>query len=113
MSMKVTIQLSPNTTIEASGEKQQNLFEDLGKLFEVFRPEKCGLCEQNEHFSYRARHPKSNIVYYEKICRKCGAVLTMSESAETGLYPRRKNPDDSILDNRGWAKPFKKNDKKD
>ena len=102
--MKATYETADGSlSVEVEGTSQKAIFKGIAKLQEIFDPEACGDCGDNET-RFRVRTVESND-YYEKVCNKCRAVLKFGQTKEgNNLFPKRKNADGEWEDNRGWVR---------
>ena len=94
-------------TFEITGATQQEVFEELAKIQEVFDTENtCGVCDGTS-IKYQHRNVQGND-FHELVCRNpnCRARFSFGHSKQDkgALFPKRKNKDNEWLPNRGWEK---------
>jgi len=100
--MKVQVKVSPKVIVEAEGNKQNEVFEQLATLQEVFGQEQCGKCG-NDNLRFVVREVEGN-KFYELHCVKCRAKLIYgAHKSGNTLFPKRKEGDDYLPD-KGWLK---------
>jgi hypothetical protein len=91
--MKAQIKVRPNLIVEAEGETEADLFENISSAQEVFEHEKCGLCGQSD-LRFVVRTDSDENKYYELHCKdiKCRAKLPFGQAKKPKgkLYPKRK-----------------------
>lgn len=94
-------------TFEITGETQQDLFEGVSAIQEVFDTEtSCGVCNNDKlRFQHRI---VQKYHFHELVCRnpECRARFSFGHSQDDkgALFPKRKNKDGEWLPNRGWEK---------
>lgn len=94
-------------TFEITGATQQEVFEELAKIQEVFDTEtSCGCCDGTS-IKYQHRNVQGND-FHELVCRnpQCRARFSFGhvKQPKGDLFPKRKNKDGEWLSNRGWEK---------
>lgn len=94
-------------TFEITGATQQEVFEELAKIQEVFDTENvCGVCDGTS-IKYQHRSVQGND-FHELVCKNaaCRARFSFGHSKQDkgALFPKRKNKDGEWLPNRGWEK---------
>jgi len=115
--MKVQAKISPTIILEITGESQVDVFDQLATATEVFGEKCCGQCQET-NLSFVKRVVEED-PYYELLCNKCGAKLSMGQSKKNKgqLFPIRKIIQDGpekgrpnrklgVYDtkNKGWTK---------
>ncbi len=86
--MKAQLRVRANLTLELEAGDQKVLFRSLASAQEVFGEKACGKCKSGD-LAFRARTVKGN-EFFEIICGRCRAVLSMGVHREGGtLFPRR------------------------
>lgn len=100
--MKIKVKVSPSVIVEAEGDKQTDLFEEIAQLQEVFGQEKCGKCGGTD-LRYVVREVDDN-KYFELRCKniKCRASLAFGQHKKGGsLFPKIKDGE-AYIPNNGW-----------
>jgi hypothetical protein len=108
--MKVTYTFKNNAIIEVEGDNQQDVFDKIASLEEVFSINKCGKC-QSDDLKFVVRNV-GKYTYRELHCRKCWAKLSFSTHSDDGtMFPKRRetvdgkySPDGKLLPDGGWMK---------
>lgn len=96
-------------TIEVTGDNNREVFEELVSMLEVFSNTTCGACRSNDTKPV-IRTVKDSAgkpaTYHEMRCNACKAVLALSvhNTKEQTLYPKRKGKDGQWLPGDGWVK---------
>ncbi len=108
--MKVQVKVSPKVLVEADGETQTDVFQQLAALQEVFgRFDKCGKCGGTD-LRFIVREDKDENKYHEIHCQnpECRARLAFGQNKKGGgLFPKRKDGDNYLPDG-GWLRWNKK-----
>jgi hypothetical protein len=88
----------------------QDLWEKIGHLDEVYSNQKCGKCGNEDVKFVKRESTKGNktFKYYELWCsdrQKCKAKLAFGihNTDDKTLFPKRKTKDGSYLENDGWV----------
>lgn len=94
-------------TFEITGATQQEVFEELAKIQEVFDTEtSCGVCG-GSRIKYQHRNVQGND-FHELVCLEstCRARFSFGHSKQDkgALFPKRKDKDGNWIPNRGWEK---------
>lgn len=94
-------------TFEITGATQQEVFEELAAIQEVFDTETaCGICN-NDKLRYQHRIV-TKYHFHELVCRnpECRARFSFGHSQDDkgALFPKRKDKDGNWIPNRGWEK---------
>lgn len=91
-------------TVEVDGGNIKEVIENVAIVQEVLEAEtSCGCCSKN-NLRYQVREVDGN-KFYELVCIDCGARFEFGQHKKTPtLFPKRKDKDDHVLPNRGWAK---------
>lgn len=99
---KVQIKISPTTIIEADGNSQVEVWDNLASLSEVFGEAKCGLCSGPVIFTTRQAR---DYTFREVKCtdQKCGAALNLFARDDGGLWIVRTNKDKTPKGKNGWT----------
>ncbi len=95
---------SPNgqLTVEAEPKTIKDSFEAIGQINEFLIPGPCGCCKGINTYP-NAKHTKE-YVFFEHVCRDCGAAFSFGQAKEGGrLFPKRNDKDGKPLMNRGWS----------
>jgi hypothetical protein len=103
MTAKLTL-LSGRLLVEASSTDVKTLFREVGLMAEIFEADdhcrSCGsesirpACRTIDGFEYFSLH-----------CSACGAELSFGQRKDgTGLYPKRKTDDGTLLPDGGWKR---------
>lgn len=107
--MQVSMRVSDKVTVVAEGEDQQEVFENLASMQEVFGEAKCGKCG-GENLRFQVRKDKEDNKYYELICKNkngtgwCNAKFAFGcHKKGGGLFPQRKDKEDKYKPNGGWT----------
>ncbi len=105
--MKAQLRVRANLTLELEAGDQKVLFRSLASAQEVFGEKACGKCKSGD-LAFRARTVKGN-EFFEIICGRCRAVLSMGVHREGGtLFPRRHVESEGgvkeWLPDNGWQK---------
>jgi len=91
--MKAQLKVRTNLIIEAEGETEADLFENISSAQEVFEHEKCGHCGGVD-LRFVVRQDDEENKYYELHCRdtRCRARLPFGQAKKPKgkLYPKRK-----------------------
>lgn len=106
--MKAQIKVRPNLIIEVEEDKQVDLFRSIASTQEVFGEAKCGKCNCTE-LQFITRKNSEEDEFFELKCKKCFAVLQISQHKKGGgLYPNRTSKDDAgertYLPDNGWVR---------
>jgi hypothetical protein len=90
------------TTFEVEGRSSKEIYEGLAEIIEIFEADStCGCCKSSNLIP-RVR-TTGQYKFYELYCQGCSAALDFGQRKEDGrLFPKRRNPDGSELENRGW-----------
>lgn len=112
--MKATVNL-PVGVFEIESEDIQDVFEEVGSVYEVLSESECGLCKsQGIHPAVRhVGSGKAAFKYFEWRCRDCGGYLAIGQQEGGKLFPKRKLKEDGSpckpgeegrYRNNGWTK---------
>lgn len=102
--MKITFKVNDNITLETTANKQNEAFQQISDMQEIFGEKSCGCCNSN-NIRFNARKAKNKdgkiFIYYEMSCNECSAKLSFGQhnNNEGTLFVKRT--DDPA---RGWAK---------
>lgn len=100
--MQVRLKVSENVWVEANGDTQTDVFEQLSSMQEVFGSTTCGKCKSTD-VQFVVRDVDEN-KYFELRCKKCFARLSFGQHKKGGgLFPKRKDGDKYLPDG-GWLK---------
>ena len=90
--------------VEVEAADIKGLFQAISEVAEVIdADEACGVCNSNA-IRHRVREVEQ-YKYYELVCESCTARLQFGQLRDGGgLFPKRKDPQGNLLDNRGWAR---------
>ena len=90
--------------IKVEGATIKALFTAIAEAQEVFDGDvRCGACQSN-YIVFRTR-TNEKFLFFEQVCRECGAVLTYGQQREGGgLWPKRKGESGDLFENHGWVK---------
>lgn len=92
------MKVSPTVIVVANGETQQEVFEELAGLQEIFGEGKCGKCGSTD-LKFVVRDVDGD-KFYESRCVQCWAVLSYGSRKKPAgtLFPHRKeNENESIM----------------
>ena len=91
--MKAKLKVSNNCIIEAEGNTQTDVFQQLSSMQEVFSEHECGCCKSS-NIRFVARQNDDEDWFYEMKCQNnpCFAVLQFGtrKKPKGHLYPKRK-----------------------
>lgn len=93
-------------SFEIEGDKQQDVWEKIAALQEIFEETNCGKCASDDvRFVVRkAKNDKGKeFKYYELHCKKCRARLSFGVFEDaSGIFPKRKDAEGNWVGNNGW-----------
>ena len=102
--MKLTFKINDRITIEAEGDKQTDVFEQIASAQEVFDNLKCK-ANGSTDVQFVVRTDKDENKYYEMRDRKEGYRLSFHQYKKGGgLYLPKKDKDGNWLPSDGWYK---------
>lgn len=92
---KLLCKVSDNVTIEVTGDKNKEMFDELARTQEIFSEPACGMCGSKYKFVVRKAKDKKNkeFTYYELLCTKpdCRAKFFYGVGGDNeDLFPKRK-----------------------
>lgn len=104
MSLEVFYRPNNKFTVKVDAKDMEDIFKQVGRLQEVFEACECGKCQSTE--IKMVHRVADGYDFYELVCTKCNAKLSLGNSKEQGLFPRRykQDPKDAkkpLLDENG------------
>jgi hypothetical protein len=76
--------------ISFTAASQEDIFEQLSKLHDIFSEDECGKCKS--HNLRFVRRVVGKFTFHELKCLDCGAIISFGKS-DTGLYAKRYEMD--------------------